>query len=94
MHTCACTAANRNRRVPVVQAGWGSRYMGLVRLWLRTPAEWAACGGKGNTSTGGGGCGPIKSVEGWPTLLGGPKSENPTDEDPNVVAEIKKWRYW
>ncbi|KAL6759342.1 Metallo-dependent phosphatase-like protein [Haematococcus lacustris] len=67
-------------RTPVVQAGWGSRYMGTVQLHLRPPG-----------SSGGS---VVAKVEGWPSLLGGDRSDSPYSQDRAMLAEISKWRYW
>jgi len=66
-----------DKKVPVVQAGWGSRYTGVVQIWMKPDHP-----------------GQIKSITGWPVLLGGPRSDNPVAEDDFMKEEVKKWRYW
>jgi hypothetical protein len=38
--------------------------------------------------------GQIERIEGWPVLLGGPRSDNPVAEDSAMKEEVKKWKYW
>lgn len=85
------------RKVPVVQAGWGSRYMGHITLQLKpkgAPQVQAAGGPSDKAGSGGGGKGGVSSFQGYPILLGGSRSSNPMPEDPYIKEEIKKWRYW
>lgn len=64
------------KNVPVVQASWGSRYMGKLVLQF-APAD------KG---------GRVVGIKSEIVLLGGPKSEEHMPEDQEALDEIKKWR--
>lgn len=69
---------NKGRGVPVVQASWGSRYMGKLVLNFKPEAE----GGK------------LAGIKSEVFLLGGPKSEAHVPEDEEALQEIQKWRKW
>ncbi|WIA17846.1 hypothetical protein OEZ85_009352 [Tetradesmus obliquus] len=69
---------NKGRDVPVVQASWGSRYMGKLVLNFKPEAE----GGK------------LAGIKSEVFLLGGPKSEAHVPEDEEALQEIQKWRKW
>lgn len=67
-----------DRDIPVVQASWGSRYMGRLELEFDQESEGGKCSG----------------VDGDIVLLGGPNSESHVEEDPVALEEIKKFKYW
>lgn len=69
---------SNGKQVPVVQASWGSRYMGKLVLRFKPEEE----GGK------------LDGIESEIVLLGGPNSEQHVPEDEGALEEIKKWRHW
>jgi 5'-nucleotidase len=68
----------KGRDVPVVQASWGSRYMGKIVLEFEPEKD----GGK------------VSGVKSEMYLLGGPKSERHVQEDEEALQMIQKWRSW
>lgn len=69
---------SNSRDIPVVQASWGSRYMGKLVLTFDPESQ----GGR------------LSNIHGEPYLLGGPDSQYHVEEDQEALDKIKSWRKW